>query len=129
MTDEGISFAEWKRRNKSKRKANGSDPGLDELAGMPRMDYAKKRKEMAEALGIPVGFLDQEYRDRQREAEGELPACPHWSVEPWPEPVDLRDLVIRIAKRLSRHVVMSRESMRTAAIMGGARMGARRCRS
>jgi hypothetical protein len=27
---------------------------------MSRMEYAKKRKEMAEALGIAVAYLDQE---------------------------------------------------------------------
>jgi putative DNA primase/helicase len=116
MNNENISFDEWKKRNKSKRKTNGGGPDLDGLAGMSRMDYAKKRKEMAEALGIPVGFLDEEYREAQREAEHELPACPHWNVEPWPNPVDIHNLVIRIAKRLSRHVVMSRESIRTAAL-------------
>ena len=38
----------------------------------------------------------------------------HWQVEPWGEPVAARDILIRIGKRIKRHVVLGKDAAMAA---------------
>jgi hypothetical protein len=73
------------------------------LAKASGLDYARKRKEAAKALGVTGTEIDAEVRTRREAA----PLHSHWIVEPWPEPVDGDSLLREIVARLRRHVVLS----------------------
>jgi hypothetical protein len=81
------------------------------LAELPRLDYARRRKDMAEALGIRVGELDKIVALAR--GESKKPAAPplykHWNVEPADEPVDGAALLRAIKETIQSYIFMSEE--------------------
>ena len=89
---------------------------LDEMGGMSATEYLRQRKTLAQELGVPCHLLDEE-RKRRENKEGESAVMQaHWNVEPWHEPVNGRELIGDIVKRIRRHVMMSESSLRAAAL-------------
>ena len=79
----------------------GTNADLDELAGtkdaeaviaslaeLSDVAYARKRKQSAADLGMPVGFLDKQVRKHHAKIEQGDAALPHWHVEPCAAAVD-----------------------------------------
>jgi Protein of unknown function (DUF3631)/Bifunctional DNA primase/polymerase, N-terminal len=92
---------------------------IDELAKLSIVAYSRRRQKAAEQLGIGVGFLDEAVKRRRAELEGEVqeqPLFPHWTVEPWPKPVDGDALILALVRRIRSHVVMSPEAALTVAL-------------
>ena len=89
-------------RGRRQGRRNKSDEELIfELAALSKLQYAKRRKEAAEQIGIPVGALDKTVAEARGESKEKEPApalYEHWNVEPWDEPVGRR----RPARRARR---------------------------
>lgn len=82
---------------------------IDELASLSTVAYDKRRGEAAKKLGVRVPTLDKMVTQRRAEFEGEAqeqPLLPHWTVEPWPDPVDGDALIAALIGCIQHHVVM-----------------------
>jgi putative DNA primase/helicase len=84
-----------------------------ELAALSALDYARRRKEAAKALGIGAGDLDRIVRRTRgaREDEDKAPPAPcllyeHWDVEAAADEVDGDILLRALVETLRRYVVM-----------------------
>src|SRR5262249_61544691 len=81
-----------------------------ELAGLSRLQYAKRRKDAAETIGIGVGELDKivaEARGDDKDEESVAALYEHWTVEAASEPVDSGVLLRAIKEAVQRYVFMS----------------------
>jgi hypothetical protein len=95
--------------------ASDDEALIDELATLSALDYARRRKGAAKALGIGIADLDRIVRGtrREREDEDKAPSAPsllyeHWSLEPSAEEIDGEILLRTIVETLRRYVVMDR---------------------
>jgi hypothetical protein len=78
------------------------------------VEYAVRRKEKAEELGLDLGVLDKLVRDARKPPAPQCDEGPGRKIvfpkeEPWPEPVGLADVIDDISGRLTRLVVMKAE--------------------
>ena len=92
---------------------------IDELARLDAIDYDRRRNEAADQMGIRRGTLDDQVNARraeQAEEEGPPPLFGHWVVEPWPEAVDTGELILALAGRVKRHVILSDDEALTVAL-------------
>src|SRR6202043_3452640 len=67
------------------------------------------RKELAAELGWPLGFLDEEYKERRKPGKATASQECFTPIEPWPEPVAGDALLRDIMRRLKRHIVFSND--------------------
>lgn len=93
---------------------------LCELAGLSCIEYDRRRKEVADALGIRIKTLDVEVDQRRTTSDepGEQNerAEPFRKIVPWPEPVDGAWLLSAIADRIGQHVVLQNEAADAVAL-------------
>jgi Protein of unknown function (DUF3631)/CHC2 zinc finger len=99
---------------KAKAKAR-EDELLDALAKASGLEYARKRKEAADELGVLRGDIDAEVRNRREDREV-APLYGHWVIEPSPDPVDGDALLRDIIRRIQRHVVITYDGALTIAL-------------
>lgn len=85
------------------------------LANLSPGAYGRKRKDLAEELGIPASLLDAEWNERRKAQSGNSTAM-FEEVEPWLEPVDGAELLSAITARFKRHVVFSDHAAHTVAL-------------
>jgi 5S rRNA maturation endonuclease (ribonuclease M5) len=107
---------EWKpSADDSKADTNKADEALIfELAALTKLQYAKRRKEAADEIGITVSALDKIVAEARGESKDKEPApalYEHWNVEPWDEAVDGDVLLRALVEAIRRYVVMSDEQM------------------
>jgi putative DNA primase/helicase len=81
-----------------------------ELAGLTYVQYERKRKDAAAALGLRPAVLDALVKAARKanggdRGQGEPISYPE--IEPWPDPVDAAALLSEIAAALRRYVVMT----------------------
>jgi hypothetical protein len=91
---------------------------FDQLDGLSPAEYALRREAWAAELGIPVGFLDAEYKVR-RKSNGAAPLQAKnmfAADEPWPEPVSGDGLLHGLVRRLKRHVIFTDEAAQATAL-------------
>jgi putative DNA primase/helicase len=97
--------------------ADGGDARISELAGLPKLAYARLRKQAAEKLGITAAALDDAVKEARAAAAGEkLLLYGHWDIEPWPEAVDAAVLLQSIHDRIRQHVIVSDSGAIAAAV-------------
>jgi hypothetical protein len=92
---------------------------IDELASLSIIAYDRRRTDAAKQLGIGVTALDKAVKRRRTQFENEAeepPLFSHWTVEPWPEPVDGDALIFALMRRIQSHVVMIPEAALTVAL-------------
>lgn len=79
-----------------------------ELAKLSALEYDQRRDAVAKELGVRVGTLDKEVSNARGEAEqdkaGKQPLFSE--VQPWPEAVDLCELLNEIRTELKRYLVL-----------------------
>jgi hypothetical protein len=113
--DDARSTIEQAQRGKPAPKAgNGLDRAIEDtvivnLAGLSPFEYQKRRKAEAKSLGVTAAALDEEVK-RRRPKKAERDFNPHWSVEPWPEPVDGDALLDEIRCHFRRYVVLPEQA-------------------
>jgi hypothetical protein len=106
--------------DENKAKATADEQKLlDELARLDAIDYDRRRNEAADQMGIRRGTLDDQVNARRAERaeeEGPPPLFGHWVVEPWPEAVGTGELILALAGRVRRHVILSDDEALTVAL-------------
>jgi putative DNA primase/helicase len=87
-------------------------PELDCIETLSPLEFDKRRKRLAEELGVSLKALDAEYKERRAKKHDDEKSAPrdHWVVEPWPASVGGAILIERIVRRIKRHVVLSDQS-------------------
>src|SRR5262245_613338 len=83
---------------------------IAELAGLSKLQYAKRRKDAAETIGIGVGELDKivaEARGDDKDKEPAPALYEHWNVEAASEPVVGGILLRAVKEAVQRYVFMS----------------------
>jgi hypothetical protein len=113
-------FAKKSQEALAKRSAEKetTSPAPDEkaliavLARKDHTEYDKLRSEVAGAIGIRVGTLDDkvEAARKKMEKEDDQDALPHWKVEPWSEPVDCAALLDAIKRIFRRFIVLPKDA-------------------
>jgi hypothetical protein len=90
--------------------AGSDEESIVELAALSKLQYAKRRKDAAETIGIGVGELDKIVAEARGERKDEklAPALyEHWNVEAANEPVDGGILLRALKEATQRYVFMS----------------------
>jgi hypothetical protein len=85
---------------------------IAELGELSRLEYAKRRKDAAEAIGIGVGELDRIVAAERGDGKEKEPAAAlyeHWNVEAASAPVDTAILLRALKEAARRYVFMSDE--------------------
>jgi hypothetical protein len=100
---------------KARAKAH-EDELLEQLARAEGLDYARQRRAAAKDLGVSARDIDEQV-NRRREDAVAAPLYGHWTVEPWPEPVEGDSLLRDIIRRIKRHVVISDDGALTIALL------------
>ena len=86
-----------------------NDKQLSELADMSPVQYGQRRGALAKALGTSLAFLDQEYHERRKRADGreaEVGDSFLQDPDPWLEPVDVADLLNVLCETAKSHLVL-----------------------
>jgi hypothetical protein len=81
------------------------DELIAELAALPRLQYAKRRKKAAKQLGITAGELDEIVAE-SRGDEPKPESKERWHVEHWPEAAATADLLNDLTAVYERHVIL-----------------------
>ena len=92
--------------------ATNDEELIAELAELPKLKYAKRRKDAAETIGIGVGELDKIVAEARGDGKDKEPAPPlyeHWNVEGANEPVDGGILLRALKEAIQRYVFMTEE--------------------
>jgi hypothetical protein len=92
--------------------ATNDEELIAELAGLSKLEYAKRRKEAAETIGIGVGELDKivaEARGDDKDKEPAPPLYEHWNVEEANEPVDGGILLRALKEAIQTYVFITVE--------------------
>jgi hypothetical protein len=77
------------------------DVVADELEGLDGIEKARRKKELAKELGITAKELDKALADNSAMAQP-----PHWTVEPWKEPVPTEELLNQLEALYIAHVIL-----------------------
>ncbi len=93
-----------------------SDKVIAELANLSKLDYGRRRKTAAKAMGVPVAILDEVVIEHRTRREVRDAALPHWTVEAWPEVVDGAALLNEITEILKQYVVLPEHIPETVAL-------------
>jgi putative DNA primase/helicase len=102
---------EWDPESAKDSSSSSADDAalIAELAALPPLDYAKRRKAAAEKLGIRVTELDEAVKAARDSSPAES-LYPHWDVEPVDEPVDPERLITDLTTRICSHIAMAPEA-------------------
>jgi putative DNA primase/helicase len=86
--------------------SQSSEPEIERLAKLPRLEYERQREDTARLLGVRVAALDKIVREQRTAAEDDAATLPHWTVEPSPEPVDGAALLDRFRQVFRHYIVL-----------------------
>jgi Protein of unknown function (DUF3631) len=110
----------WKPSKDSSGAGCEDDTSDDELvaqlAALPRLEYAKRRKDAAKRLGITVAELDKIVTGARERKEAPPTLYKHWKVEPWDERVDGGILLRALTECLRRYVFMTEDQALVVAL-------------
>lgn len=87
---------------------------IQQLAGLPAVEYEQKRKAAAEALGIRATALDRAVKEAKKD-QG-VNDLPFDEPDPWSVPVNPDQLLTDIAATIQRFIVCSKEIANTVAL-------------
>jgi putative DNA primase/helicase len=80
------------------------------LARKDHADYDKVRAEVAHALGVRVGTLDDKVEAVRKRKDETDDALPHWKVEPWTARVEGAALLDSIRQVFRRYIVLPKDA-------------------
>lgn len=100
------------KRRASFRASADTEREIERLAALSPLAYEQARRDAARALGMRPTVLDAEIA-RRRPAEDEKDTLQGRKLrlsepEPWPEPIELADVLDDISAALARHVILPR---------------------
>jgi hypothetical protein len=109
--------AEREAEKEAERKAKEKAKALATIARLPVARHANELARLAERIGDDVDALREEFEDFLGvESDAGAPAA----TEPWPEPVDLAELLMELSIKTARYVAMPRHFQMTAAVLWAA---------
>jgi hypothetical protein len=82
------------------------EEAVAELAALAPLDYAKRRKGAAEAIGIGVGELDAIVAKARGEASVPSRLPSRWEIERWVETVDTAELLSTLRDTVAQHIIL-----------------------
>ena len=82
---------------------------IEDLAGLPPLEYDRRRKEAASQLGVSVTTLDIEVKAARKPIVSSQPSM-FPTVDPHPEPVDPDELILGLADMLKVFIALSEEN-------------------
>jgi putative DNA primase/helicase len=85
---------------------------MDALGAMAEAEYGKQRDEISERFGIPLAWLDREYKRRRRDFLKGAGTTKKFLTdpEPFPFPIEGPRLARVLIKMVRRHVIVSRHA-------------------
>ena len=90
------------------------DELIAQLAALPRLEYAKRRKDAAKGLGITVTDLDKIVAEARGETSAATPE--RWSVAPWDTAVDTAELLAALRDTFMRYIILPLHAAITMAL-------------
>jgi putative DNA primase/helicase len=82
---------------------------MDQLGELSPAEYGQRREQFATGLGIPVAFLDKEWKERRKRGKSSSALDIFGPIEPWLAPVAGASLLHAIVRRLKRHIIFNNE--------------------
>jgi hypothetical protein len=82
------------------------EEAVAELAALAPLDYAKRRKGAAEAIGIGVGELDAIVAKARGESSVPSRLPSRWEIERWDETVDTAELLSTLRDTVAQHIIL-----------------------
>jgi len=79
------------------------------ISTLPRAEREPELADVARRFDAPVEEVAAEYTECIGDKTSRVKGSETWKVEPWPEPVDTRELLDATAKKISRHVALIRQ--------------------
>ena len=90
---------------------------LDQLGDLSPAEYGQRREQYAADFGIPVRWLDTEYKERRKRAASPSAARDMFGpIEPWPAPVAGASLLRGVVRRLKRHIFFNDDAATAVAL-------------
>jgi 5S rRNA maturation endonuclease (ribonuclease M5) len=80
------------------------DELIAQLAALPRIEYAKRRKDAAKGLGITLAELDKIVAEARGETSAATPE--RWSVTPWDTVINTAELLAALRDTFMRYIIM-----------------------
>ena len=80
------------------------DELIAQLAALPRIEYAKRRKDAAKGLGITLAELDKIVAEARGETSAATPE--RWSVAPWDTVINTAELLAALRDTFMRYLIM-----------------------
>ena len=80
------------------------DELIAQLAALPRIEYAKRRKDAAKGLGITLAELDKIVAEARGETSAATPE--RWSVAPWDTVIDTAELLAALRDTFMRYIIL-----------------------
>jgi hypothetical protein len=74
------------------------------MAALPRIEYAKRRKDAAKGLGITLAELDKIVAEARGETSAATPE--RWSVAPWDTVIDTAELLAALRDTFMRYIII-----------------------
>jgi Protein of unknown function (DUF3631) len=96
----------WDEERRGNDDEQADEDKIAALAELSSIAYQRRRVQAAQDLGIGVGVLDKLVRQRLVKIEEVSAELPHWTVEPWDEPVDGAALLDAIEAIFRRYIVL-----------------------
>ena len=95
----------WEPAAEQPRSKEVDEALVSELAALSKLDYAKRRKDAAEEIGITVGELDKIVAEVR--GEGKPDEDQEWvGIDPWPDEVATADLLATLCETYKQHVIL-----------------------
>jgi putative DNA primase/helicase len=116
MSESVIDLEAAKAALKRKMLSDGAgSETLDGLSALSPVGYGAIRDGFAARLGVPIKFLDDEYKERRKgKSDDEADALP--SPDPWAEPVDGAELLDKLSKTAASHLILPTGAAETIAL-------------
>jgi putative DNA primase/helicase len=94
------------------------DETLHRLAALSPLEYDQIRDVEAERLGVRVGTLDDEVKKVRKQTRSEEFDAPNFLTdpEPWPDPVNIGDLLDRLTEVARAHLVLPKGAAEVIAL-------------
>ncbi|MFZ2138758.1 MAG: hypothetical protein WAV78_17800, partial [Xanthobacteraceae bacterium] len=80
------------------------DELIAQLAALPRIEYAKRRKDAAKRLGITLAELDKIVAEARGETSAATPE--RWSIAPWDTVINTAELLAALRDTFMRYIIM-----------------------
>ena len=98
------------------REKQADESLVTQLARLSTLEYDRKRKGAAKAIGITVATLDRAVAKQRGRANAEDASLPHWKVEPWSDVVAGDKLLNDLVAIFTRYLILPKHAAEALAL-------------